>query len=149
MSTKPPECWASDPNARAVKIEVSAEQSLLLPFDQFAFAELKNEYKVCLDNSSLVAKDYSDIDLYLKKHKEVPRNEEFEAQVRDVFNEFDADKSNHVSLSEIKTVLEKIFGVEFNLEQLQPILDKFDTNKSGSLEFLEFKQLCYECLEMK
>ena len=120
-----------------------------IAIDLALFAELKNEYKVCLDNSSLVAKDYSDIDLYLKKHKEVPRNEEFEAQVRDVFNEFDADKSNHVSLSEIKTVLEKIFGVEFNLEQLQPILDKFDTNKSGSLEFLEFKQLCYECLEMK
>jgi hypothetical protein len=45
MSTKSPECWASDPNARAVKIEVSAEQSLLLPFDQFAFAELKSEGK--------------------------------------------------------------------------------------------------------
>lgn len=45
MSTKPPECWASDPNARAVKIELSAEQSLLLPFDQFAFAELKSEGK--------------------------------------------------------------------------------------------------------
>jgi hypothetical protein len=45
MSTKSPECWASDPNARAVKIEVSAEQSLLLPFDQFAFAELKGEGK--------------------------------------------------------------------------------------------------------
>jgi hypothetical protein len=45
MSTKTPECWASDPNARAVKIELSAEQSLLLPFDQFAFAELKSEGK--------------------------------------------------------------------------------------------------------
>jgi len=45
MSTKSPECWASDPNARAVKIEVSAEESLLLPFDQFAFAELKNDGK--------------------------------------------------------------------------------------------------------
>ncbi|HOF69937.1 MAG TPA: hypothetical protein PLV05_03040 [Verrucomicrobiota bacterium] len=45
MSIKSPECWASDPNARAIKIEVSAEQSLLLPFDQFAFAELKSEGK--------------------------------------------------------------------------------------------------------
>jgi hypothetical protein len=45
MSTKSPECWASVPNARAVKIEVSAEHSLLLPFDQFAFAELKSEGK--------------------------------------------------------------------------------------------------------
>jgi hypothetical protein len=45
MSTKTPECWASDPNARAVKIEISAEQSLLLPFDQFAFSELKSDGK--------------------------------------------------------------------------------------------------------
>jgi hypothetical protein len=45
MNTKTPECWASDPNAHGVKIELSAEQSLLLPFDQFAFAELKSEGK--------------------------------------------------------------------------------------------------------
>ena len=45
MSTKSPECWASDPNAHGVKVELSAEQSLLLPFDQFAFAELKSEGK--------------------------------------------------------------------------------------------------------
>jgi hypothetical protein len=45
MSTKSPECWASDPNARAVRIELSAEQSLLLPFDQFAFSELKGDGK--------------------------------------------------------------------------------------------------------
>src|SRR5579862_7393840 len=43
MNTKTPECWASDTNARAVRIELSPERSLLLPFDQFAFAELKNE----------------------------------------------------------------------------------------------------------
>ena len=45
MSTKSLECWASDPNTHGVKIELSAERSLLLPFDQFAFAELKTEGK--------------------------------------------------------------------------------------------------------
>ena len=45
MSTKAPECWASDPNARAVKIELSGEQSLLLPFDQFAFSNLNIDGK--------------------------------------------------------------------------------------------------------
>ncbi|HWF18181.1 MAG TPA: hypothetical protein VG754_02895 [Verrucomicrobiae bacterium] len=40
MSTKTPECWASDPNAEALRIEVSPERSLLLPYDQFMFAEL-------------------------------------------------------------------------------------------------------------
>src|SRR5687767_3498270 len=46
MNTKSPECWASDPNARGVRIEVSAERSLLLPFGQFAFTELTHEAKV-------------------------------------------------------------------------------------------------------
>jgi hypothetical protein len=45
MNTKSPECWASDPNAHGVKVELSAELSLLLPHDQFAFAELKTEGK--------------------------------------------------------------------------------------------------------
>jgi len=40
MSTKPPECWAIDPQARGLRVEVSPEQELLLPFDQFVFAEL-------------------------------------------------------------------------------------------------------------
>lgn len=41
MNTKLPECWASDPNARGVRIEVSSELTLLLPFDQFLFSELR------------------------------------------------------------------------------------------------------------
>jgi hypothetical protein len=45
MNTKTPECWSNDPNAHGIKIELSAERSLLLPFDQFAFAELKTEDK--------------------------------------------------------------------------------------------------------
>jgi len=45
MNTKTPECWSSDPNAHGVKIELSSERSLLLPFDQFAFAELKTDGK--------------------------------------------------------------------------------------------------------
>jgi len=40
MSTKSPECWASDPQAEALRIEVTPERSLLLPHDQFMFAEL-------------------------------------------------------------------------------------------------------------
>jgi hypothetical protein len=40
MSTKSPECWASDTKARGLRIELSPERSLLLPHDQFMFAEL-------------------------------------------------------------------------------------------------------------
>ena len=40
MSTKSPECWAIDPQVRGLRVEVSPEHSLMLPFDQFAFSEL-------------------------------------------------------------------------------------------------------------
>lgn len=45
MSAKSPECWASDPQARGLRVEISAERSLLLPFDQFTFSELTREGK--------------------------------------------------------------------------------------------------------
>ena len=45
MNTKIPECWASEPQARGLRIEISADKSLLLPFDQFLFAELTNNGK--------------------------------------------------------------------------------------------------------
>jgi hypothetical protein len=40
MSNKLPECYATDPQASSLRVEISATLSLLLPFDQFAFAEL-------------------------------------------------------------------------------------------------------------
>lgn len=45
MSNKLPECYATDPQARSLRVEISATRSLLLPFDQFAFAELNSEDK--------------------------------------------------------------------------------------------------------
>jgi len=43
MSTKTPECWANDPQARGVRVEISSDHSMLLPHDEFAFAELKSQ----------------------------------------------------------------------------------------------------------
>jgi hypothetical protein len=40
MSTKSPDSWASDPQTKGLRIEVSPERSLLLPHGQFIFAEL-------------------------------------------------------------------------------------------------------------
>lgn len=43
MSTNAPEGWASDPNARALRIELSPDHIYLLPFDQFVHAEVTRE----------------------------------------------------------------------------------------------------------
>lgn len=45
MSTKSTECYAIDPNADCLRVEISATRSLLLPFDQFAFSELNMDDK--------------------------------------------------------------------------------------------------------
>jgi hypothetical protein len=45
MNTKTPECWANDQQAHALRVEITAERSVLLPFDQFVFAELEREGK--------------------------------------------------------------------------------------------------------
>ena len=44
-TTKSPECWASDANARALRVETASGSALLLPFDQFVFAECHTEEK--------------------------------------------------------------------------------------------------------
>jgi len=45
MSKKAPECYTTDPNAECLRVEFSPGHSLLLPHDEFAFAELKSEAK--------------------------------------------------------------------------------------------------------
>ncbi len=45
MSRKSPECYTTDPNAECLRVEISPGHSLLLPHDDFVFAELKTEEK--------------------------------------------------------------------------------------------------------
>jgi hypothetical protein len=45
MSTKAPECWASDASAKLLRIEVSPEKSLLLKYDQLIHAEFDSTEK--------------------------------------------------------------------------------------------------------
>lgn len=39
MNTKTPECYTTEPQARCLRVEISPGRLLLLPLDQFAFAE--------------------------------------------------------------------------------------------------------------
>ena len=45
MSTKSTECYTTDSQARCLRVEIAAARSLLLPLDQFVFAELTSEDK--------------------------------------------------------------------------------------------------------
>jgi hypothetical protein len=43
MSANPPECYTIDSQARCLRVEITATRSLVLPLDQFVFAELLSE----------------------------------------------------------------------------------------------------------
>lgn len=45
MSTKIPECYTTDSQASCLRVEITVGSSLLLPLDQFAFAELTSDGK--------------------------------------------------------------------------------------------------------
>ena len=43
MNTKMPECYTTDSQARCLRVETTATRLLVLPLDQFVFAELDGE----------------------------------------------------------------------------------------------------------
>lgn len=45
MSANPPECYTIDSQARCLRVEITANRSLVLPLDQFVFAELLSDDK--------------------------------------------------------------------------------------------------------
>lgn len=49
------ECWGTDLQARALRIEVSGQRSLILPFEQFVHSELcvegpEHVLRACFEN---------------------------------------------------------------------------------------------------
>ncbi len=57
MSTKSPECYTTDPQARCLRVEISPGRIFLLPLDQFAYAELSADGKEQLLHLSFATHD--------------------------------------------------------------------------------------------
>ena len=65
---------------------------------------------------------------------------EFQAQLRAVFHEFDADGSGSVDTAEIQAMTAKL-GMTFSTEEIEAMVRDADTNGNGVLEFDEFEQV--------
>lgn len=68
------------------------------------------------------------------------KNEEFQAQLRAVFNEFDADGSGSVDTAEIQAMTAKL-AMTFSTEEIEAMVRDADSNGNGVLEFDEFEQV--------
>ena len=69
----------------------------------------------------------------------MPKGKPTEKQIRDVFNEFDADGSGGISSSEIKSILTRL-GVKCTDDEVQGVIDAADIDGSGFIEYEEFKK---------
>ena len=66
-----------------------------------------------------------------------------EAQVREVFDHFDADKSGSISAAEIQNALGQL-GVQASAEEVAAVVKHFDKDGNSSLSFAEFVHLIRE-----
>jgi hypothetical protein len=48
MDNKPPECFACDPRARGVHIDISPQKSVVLPHEHFVYAEFMADERIDL-----------------------------------------------------------------------------------------------------
>jgi hypothetical protein len=48
MDNKPPECFACDPRARGVRVDISPQKSVVLPHEHFVYAEFMADDQIDL-----------------------------------------------------------------------------------------------------
>ena len=61
-----------------------------------------------------------------------------EADIKAVFDQFDADHSGFIDSSEIKKVCE-LLGVSASKDQIQELMTSADENGDGKIDYKEFK----------
>ena len=62
-----------------------------------------------------------------------------EAQLKEVFDTFDADKNGSIDATEIKAVCESL-GLEANASEVEELIKQADEDGNGKIEFEEFKK---------
>ena len=69
-----------------------------------------------------------------------------EKEIRAAFDTFDKDGSGKICTSELKEILVSV-GVDLSESQCKQLIQAFDRNNSGFMEFDEFKSLVTEALQ--
>ena len=64
-----------------------------------------------------------------------------EQKLKDAFKLFDADNSGKISKSEIS----KVLNMSMNSKEVENIINKYDLNKDGEIDFKEFMNMMKEC----
>jgi hypothetical protein len=75
-------------------------------------------------------------------------NDELDAMIKEIFNQFDDDSSGQISSSELGEALE-MMGIKLNESDIQNILQEMDEDNDGQLSVDEFTLFCYRLVQRK
>lgn len=78
----------------------------------------------------------------MRRLQAADRRRDFEAEMKQVFDAFDADGNGTVSCSELMTMLHRL-GASITDKEIKSVMDASDLDHNGKLDFKEF---CYMCL---
>ncbi|KAL1396113.1 hypothetical protein pipiens_010746 [Culex pipiens pipiens] len=66
--------------------------------------------------------------------------------LKEAFNAFDKDKTGHIPTDVVGTILE-LLGHKLSEEELEEVIDEYDEDESGQIEFNEFVELASNYVE--
>ena len=99
--------------------------------------EIKQMIKLVDDNGDGEI-DFEEFLVLMSARKK--KNDDPDKELRDAFNVFDADGSGAISKKELLTLMKKL-GQNLTEAELNAMMDEVDTDKSGEIDFAEFKQM--------
>jgi calmodulin len=70
----------------------------------------------------------------------------FSTVLREAFDAFDKEKKGSIPTDIVGTILEML-GQKLSEEELEDVIDEFDSNESGEFEFEEFAKLAARYVE--
>lgn len=81
-----------------------------------------------------------DFDEFLILMSTKKKNEDPDKELMDAFKVFDADSSGTISRKELKKLMKQL-GQKLSDQELDAMMEEVDTDKSGEIDFEEFKAM--------
>jgi calcium-dependent protein kinase len=108
-----------------IKTAVNKNKNINIEHIEEIFKSIDTDGSGCIEYTEFISASL-DKSLYLKKEK-----------LREAFNLFDVDNSGKISNNEIA----KVLGMDKRSKEIHKVLDKYDKNKDGEIDFDEFFQM--------
>lgn len=107
--------------------------------DLYFVRMMESVWQICEDEDADVTKEQIEYLTKTLRHKLLDFSKQSieEYVLRDLFKQFDVNKSGDLTVDELTMMLAKL-GISCDRKYVRALFNKFDTNKNGVIEFEEF-----------